>query len=635
MTLFSPSLQVRRLLVARGGANVFDAEFHSGLNIIRGENSSGKSTILDFLFFGLGGDLTEWREAASTCDSVTVEVLLNGTAATLQRDIAQGSSKPMRIFPGPLAEADKSSTTGWGVYPYRRTGQRESFSQVIFRWLGMPEVVGDGTSNITLHQVLRLLYSDQITPIDRLFRVERFDTPLIRQTVGDLLCGAFDDALYRAQVRRRQVDQEYDAVSSELRSIFTTMGSVPHSLTLEWVSSERREIERKISEVQAEILKLEERIFHGEVSDGLSLVDQEKAYEIVRSLQEKLADKQTELDDLQLEIADSDLFIKSLQAKLAALNDAAVTADALKGISFVYCPACFAPVDEPTSQFHCHLCKAPFDRDRAQSRILLLINDIALQEKQSKELQQYRVDNLRSIERELTRLKSEWEGASRRYKLANKSPTTELRSKAKELHREAGYLERSLEELNSKAGLIDRIDQLSKKKADLERERSMLNDKIDAGDIAQKNRLSKSYTAIADNVRKLLKIDLARQDTFDNAESIEFSFADDRISVNGESFFSASSMVYLRNSFLVSLWKAAIEDKAFRHPRILILDTVEDKGMEPKRSHNFQNILKEISEVAGVENQLIYATSMISPDLENSKYVVGRFYTHDHRTLAL
>lgn len=59
MTSYDPNLQVESLTIFRRGHRVYDEKFHTGLNIIRGENSSGKSTIMDFIFFGLGGDLLE------------------------------------------------------------------------------------------------------------------------------------------------------------------------------------------------------------------------------------------------------------------------------------------------------------------------------------------------------------------------------------------------------------------------------------------------------------------------------------------------------------------------------------------------------------------------------------------------
>ncbi len=199
----------------------------------------------------------------------------------------------------------------------------------------------------------------------------------------------------------------------------------------------------------------------------------------------------------------------------------------------------------------------------------------------------------------------------------------------------SGYLDRQLEDLGEKAGLVERIDSLSAKKSNLNAEISKLQDKISTYEHEKEKKLRQAYTEIAENVKVLLKKDLARQDTFSRAELIDFSFDGDKISVNGERFFSASSMVYLRNSFLVAFWKSSLENSSFRYPRFLLMDTIEDKGMEPARSHNFQNILAEISDGSDVEHQIIYATSMISPELEDTDYVVGRFYTHDNRTLNI
>ncbi|MGH7021475.1 MAG: ATP-binding protein, partial [Brevundimonas sp.] len=49
------------MLVTRGSHVLYDEAFHEGVNIIHGSNGSGKSTISDFIFFGLGGDLKDWK----------------------------------------------------------------------------------------------------------------------------------------------------------------------------------------------------------------------------------------------------------------------------------------------------------------------------------------------------------------------------------------------------------------------------------------------------------------------------------------------------------------------------------------------------------------------------------------------
>ena len=80
----------------------------------------------------------------------------------------------MEIFGGPYDLAQRAPRAEWSWYPYRRSESRESFSQAIFRLLGLPEVRNALSGNVTVHQILRLLYADQLSPIDELFRAERF-----------------------------------------------------------------------------------------------------------------------------------------------------------------------------------------------------------------------------------------------------------------------------------------------------------------------------------------------------------------------------------------------------------------------------------------------------------------------------
>lgn len=634
MTSFNPRLSVRRMVVKRGPHDAYKAQFHPRLNILRGENSSGKSTVLDFLFYGLGGDLADWREAALLCSEVILEVELNGRIAVLAREISEESGRPMRIHAGTLEDLSSTSVS-WSLHPYRRSQSKESFSQVLFRFLGMPEAAGDANSNVTMHQMLRLLYADQLSPVDRIFRFERFDTALTRQTVGDLLCGAYDNDLYRRQLRVREATKELESATSDWRNAVAAFQNAEHDVTVEWVNAERVRLQQMLADTHKEAEALEERIFHAEVSDGLTLKEQEAAYQALVETQTKLFALQAQRDGLQLEITDSANFMHSLETKLDQLQDAEVAAETLNGISFIYCPSCFAPLDESVGEHACTLCKSPFDQDRAQSRILAVINETSVQLRQSKSIQADRMVQLDFLEREISRVHRQWNSLNERYKLLNRLPSTELRAQAREIYGRAGYLERQIEDLSQKASLIERIAALAKARRDLNDEIIELKGLIEASERRMNEQLAKSYTRISSNTAEFLRADLLRQDTFSKATNVEFSFGDDRISVNGESFFSASSMVYLRNSFFAAMLKSALEDSKFRHPRFLILDTIEDKGMEPERSHHFQNLLAEMSDKTDVDHQLIFATAMISPDLEFSDHVVDRFYTHDNRTLDI
>ena len=169
----------------------------------------------------------------------------------------------------------------------------------------------------------------------------------------------------------------------------------------------------------------------------------------------------------------------------------------------------------------------------------------------------------------------------------------------------------------------------------MQKEIAKLDIAIANGLASQENRVTAARNSIENHVLDFLKRDLSRQSTFSLARQVGFEFDSDRLSVNDESYFSASSMVYLRNSFFASFLFAAANDPKFFHPRFLMMDTIEDKGLEPERSQNFQRILFEKSKLAKSEHQIIIATSMIAEELNIPEITVGEEYTHRKRTLSL
>lgn len=635
MTQFDPSLLVLRLVIEANAKAVYDERFHTGLNIIRGENSSGKSTILNFLFYGLGGDLsiTDWSDAARRCTRVTVEAQLSGKPVTLARDVSETTGQPLDMFGGPYDLAQRAPRAEWIRYPYRRSESRESFSQALFRLLGLPEVRNEVSGNVTIHQILRLLYADQLTPIDELFRSERFDSALLRDAVGRLLCGAYDSRLYENELRFRELDKELDGVNGELRSLFGIVGRIGEGLTLEWVQAERSRIEEDQRRVQADIENTERQVFSAGDMDQATLTAQDEAYAEVQRLQETLASAKGRRDATAMEMADSDRFLLSLEEKLTALGDASAIAATIVDTRFRFCPACHAPIEEDQPSAFCHLCKSPFDPERAKARVAAQINETALQIRQSRLLQGERAKRLEKQESELRELEGQWRMASSRLREFSRLPSTEIQDKLRRLQRQAGYLDRQIEDLEQRAKVVALISELSARKEELTAELGRLRASIDTARASQQSRFERAKTLIASEVLNFLIQDLRREEAFENPQEVEFDFAANRISVDQQSYFSASSRAILKSSFMAGFLLAATKDRMFRHPRFCMIDTVEDKGMEPDRSRNLQMLLAEQSRRTPTSHQLIIATAMIAPELDEEQFTIGSFSTRDEPTL--
>lgn len=636
MMLFEPTIILTRLVINRVNEVVYDEKFHAGVNVIRGENSSGKSTILNAIFYGLGGDLADWSDVALLCTHITLEVELNGLKATLRRDISSENGQPMAIFGGPYDIAVSSPVDEWRKYPYRRSATMESFSQAIFRLLGWPEVANDD-GNLTVHQILRLLYADQLSPVESLFRFERFDPPTLRDAVGRLLCGAYDGSIYDNEIQIRNLNREFDSVSSELKSMTAVLGRSDGALGFDWIRGRRANLEVEREQINKLIGEQERNLFEAQASDGLTLKAQQDVYAQVQSLQQALLQVERERDRLNFTIGDSAAFIANLENKISSLNDSALVAEHLGGVRFSSCPACYAPLEsaEEASVHACHLCKAPFDSELSKHRIVAMINEAGTQHKQSTLLQRRRLEQLEALDARLEQVRMEWFAAARRLTEVQKLPSTETQERLRELNRQAGYLDREIDNLAGQEKIVQLINELGEKKEGLNRNISKLRTAIDSSKMLQKRRFDQAYGEIEQQIIDLLRHDLRRQDSFESPDAVQFEFSANRISVDGKSYFSASSRVVLKSSFFLGFLAAATLDPAFRHPRFAIIDTIEDKGMEPERSHNFQNQILRKSREAKAKHQIIFATAMISPELDEEEFTIGRFSTRDDPTIAI
>lgn len=631
MTLINPSLFLNRLVVFYKGKAVYDEKFNKGVNIICGENSSGKSTITELIFFALGGEISRWKREASLCDSVFAEVIINGALVTLKREISSKTRRPMEIFWGGISDAFRSSPENWQKYSFQRSVSKESFSQCLFRALKLPEVRGDGSSNITMHQILRIIYCDQMTPADRLFRFEQFDSALHRRTIGDLLCGVYSNALYENQLSLEEKNKLFESLRQKLSSIHTILGAADQELSV-------TKIEEDINSLEKERISLYKEL------ETLRKVDEKQQSKpdqnIGVKLRNQLSENRQEVnalkskkDQLEFEIADSFDFINAIQTRISALKQSSTVRSSLGEMNFQFCPACLSLLNDNVDADSCILCKSKKDDDKENSYYLMLHQELEEQVKESKHLLGKREEELQKINLILPGKISLTEETESRLNSFIRSSSTDSEIQVEELSRKIGYIDRSIENAHEKARLLSLINDIIEQKSQVNSEISRLNDEINAIKEDLKNKKETAYLEISELTRDILGRDLDREKEFRHADIVSFDFGDDNISVDGKRQFSASSMVYLKNSLHLAFLCASTNNSFFNYPRLAIFDNIEDKGMEQDRSHNFQKIIIDISGNISVDHQIIFATSMIDPDLLNTSLIVGEYHTHSKKSL--
>jgi hypothetical protein len=623
--------QLRRLRVVKSGRSVYDQRFHPGVNIIRGENGSGKSTIADFIFYILGGEFENWKTAAESCDEVQAEILTKQGIVTLRREIGTAQT-PMLVFFGSMDDAEKHALDGWNRYPIRRSEGRESFSQIFFRASGIPEAQSQGASNITMHQVLRLLYSDQRTPAAFLFRYESFDPREIREAVGDLLCGLSVYDFYEAELKLRALEKQFDEKNRRFSALIAAMP--PEEVLLKASVDERLiALTNEYKSITSEIEHADSLVDQGQVDEFLK--SRIEAANDVRRIRDQLTTSEGRKHVIELELSDLAKFVQYLEDLADKVGRTETSSEIVGAIEFTHCPACLSALTDGRHAEHCILCGAEIDPEQQRSRYLQIKLDLDIQLRESRQLLDEKEQASFQLEREIRREKREHQEALSAYAVGFEHSTSPRDSFVAQRYQRLGQIDRERRQVEQLRERSLEIEKLGREKSQIQAEIDDIKSRLRAFEAASSTRRRNALTRISDIAKDLLRSDLDRQDEFRNVKSVSLNFPDNSILVDGELNFAESSNVIVKNSAILALFMAACRDIQFYHPRFVLFDNIEDKGMEQDRSHNFQRLIAQASSELSVDHQIIFTTSMIDPALETDELVVGPHYTHERRTLNI
>ncbi len=632
------NLFLNRLYVLTDQGNVaYDEQFHKGVNIIRGDNSSGKSTITHFIFFVLGGAFNDFVPEARKCSVVFAEVEMNNAIFTIKREVKDEEGNisiqaPLYFFWGNMNESfNPPVNKTWQKFGYRTTENKKSFSNVLFDNLDLPIVKGD--SNITFHQILRLLYIDQESPTSSLFYYEHFDSQLTRETISDLLLGVYNEELYEKKRRLIAAEKEFENVKSEIKAT-SNFFSDPLSLNPAHLNTAIENREKEILKIQEEIFQI--RTKEKEINyNKKSKLSFQKLTEDAIIQRRVVSELEAQIKYLNSEIEDSDFFIETLNKKIKALRHSIQTREFLGNLPLEYCPECLTKIKAGEHDVNCKLCKEPIDNSFGVAQARRMELEIGFQINESQKLLELNKRTLLELESKKTSEIGKLHDIQIQVNVALEDVKSFNEEVIDGLNNKKGFIEGEILQYRTMLENAELYAKLINKKNKLEQEVNSLRIYISKTEQKQAQ-LKKDIT---EKVREegvyLLNNDLDRQDEFKNASDFIIDFANNITFLSNKfSKYSASSNFYLKVSARFALFLSSLYIDEMRFPRFIFADNMEDKGIEIKRAQNLQKLLIDrVNKFNKNTYQMIYTTSYITDELDKSDYVVGEYYTKENPSL--
>ncbi|PKG93316.1 AAA family ATPase [Paraglaciecola sp. MB-3u-78] len=628
-------LIIRRVIINSGSKVVYDENYHVGLNVIRGANGTGKSTIMELISYGLGGDIKKdyWKEEALECTRITLALKMSNKDYVLRRAIEGEASRPqIEIFEGTLEESLEKGPE-WTSYKNAKSENRKSYSMQLFSLLGLEQHITADSDSLTLHQLLRILYIDQDTPASKIFRTEPFtyDKESMRKAIGEYAFGFDDLEAHSLRQKLYEATKKFEKVDDELKTIYKVLGATNIKATSKEIDAEIKVLLESLQTLDIARSAKSEDISPSETSEIES-----HSSVIKESIEQQallISVIESEFTSVSYDISESLEFLQSLEYRRSSLQQAQVTHKDIGAVNFKYCPSCFCEITETEDEENCVLCKADCQKDLTNESYIQALNELDFQMSETKLMMSKQRTTRAELEASLKNHKETLQQLRINYNEIN-SFSSDFEQQIASYANQKGFIQAQIESLKERHSLASDLDQKRDYKNDLQSKINELDLSLRLIESRNNIRRKSVRNKISNKVIEILSED-GVENAFNNASSFEFDFATDSMRLNGRANFSASSNVILKNSFHLAALLVSVEDSQFRIPCFSMFDNIEDKGMQEKRSQNFQRIIaEECSELEG-EFQLIMTTSMVVSDLNNDDFGVGPYYSVGEHTLNM
>lgn len=615
-------LQLKHIEIYSGNQMVYSQAFKMGLNVIAGENSTGKSTIIDFIAHVLGYEEIEWKAIQRKCTHVIAHFCIdNAHDFLLKREINDKKQNSIHF-----KNIDESSP--WIVLPYKNSNEKKSFSSHMFELIGIPTTKLDENSSLTMFHALRLIYADQSTSADSLLnRQKEFDNKSIRRSFSEVLLGVDDFESHRLRQKLSEYEKIYNNDKYEVQAI--------NRFLEEWglqspgeISSLIRDHEKIINEELKRIKEIDLTQSGGEIDDGIrTKIKQNSELNFMAN---------SEIEMLKIEIKDSEELINLLNSSKSDIDSSMEFYSIFSGLEFLHCPQCLHPLhNRKQHENGCLLCNEQLPKTNEVNKFYLDRKiELEFQIRESKAIIEKKRAKILTIQKQIDERSSDNDAYSRQLKIQKTLNNKHVQAVA-ESSIKIGESNEKISQLKLNEARASKLEKMSQSLREIKGKIGEIKEEINQLTDSRYNYKSLVQAELSTIVRRLLKQDEGYETAFINSFHIELDFENSIMSVDGVRKFSDSSEAILKASSRFAIFYLSTLFERVRIPRFSIIDCMEDKGMRPERAALLQNaMLDELAKING-DYQLIIGTSMPSSRIIDGNYILGKYLNKGDHTLQL
>ena len=306
----------------------------------------------------------------------------------------------------------------------------------------------------------------------------------------------------------------------------------------------------------------------------------------------------------------------------------------LGSIDFSYCPSCLQVLEDNSDHTKCDLCKSDVKDDGLSVGYLKMKNEIAFQKRESEGIVERKRKRVQELEAEVKELGTQLKELERQNK-SFINALNPVEAEVKTLLERSGYLQRASQDVLEREKLAARVTEIIEKKAELNEQISRLKDQIQATENLRENKKNTIYTDVNDLTISLIKNDPIQE--LKNVDRISFDFGKDELFAVGKDSPAASTGSYLKNAFFFALFLLSLKHTSVRYPRFIVMDNLEDKGLQDDRVQQLHQDIIKHSQETNVKHQIIFTarSEVITDDLEKSGMCIGKNFDGNQEKYSL